>query len=415
MITRRHVFHVGGYDPIPVGARHRRFRRELAVFERTWNVTAAASDLEQDPERARACWTVTTRGPNWQVETTYEVLFWDDIILADFARPTLPRLGRWTVAYLDFIRSGTMFKYFWASWSYGLFFLFPVTRLALYAFVAIVIGRWLTNLAGLDSWIAAVAIAIGIFFGLLETLGRYWRVSQALDDWIFAYQYVHGRRPDIDARLDAFADILLARAKDDAIEEIVIVGHSMGASLLMDFVHRALTRDPALGRHGPAVCLLTVGATTPKFTLHPAGGRFRGMIARIAQERTLPWGEYQARHDLISFCGFDPVLLRRGVRNRGSLRPLIRIVAISDMLSRRTYWRYALKFMRLHYQYVMANERRAPYDYFMTVCGPVPFGRMIEAARGPLDLIAADGTFADGAELPSAAATVSPRRSGQSG
>jgi hypothetical protein len=63
----------------------------------------------------------------------------------------------------------------------------------------------------------------------------------------------------------------------------------------------------------------------------------------------------------------------------------------------------------------MANERRAPYDYFMTVCGPVPFGRMIESARGPLDLIAADGTLIGGAEMLPAEATASAWHSGQSG
>jgi hypothetical protein len=26
----------------------------------------------------------------------------------------------------------------------------------------------------------------------------------------------------------------------------------------------------------------------------------------------------------------------------------------------------------MHYQYVMANDQRAPYDYFLLVCGPVP-------------------------------------------
>jgi hypothetical protein len=26
----------------------------------------------------------------------------------------------------------------------------------------------------------------------------------------------------------------------------------------------------------------------------------------------------------------------------------------------------------MHYQYVMANDRPAPYDYFLLVCGPVP-------------------------------------------
>jgi hypothetical protein len=40
------------------------------------------------------------------------------------------------------------------------------------------------------------------------------------------------------------------------------------------------------------------------------------------------------------------------------------------MLERSTYWRFRLRFMRLHYQFIMANERRTTYDYFMMVCGP---------------------------------------------
>jgi hypothetical protein len=47
MIARRHVFHVAGYDPYDIAAQHRRFRRELAKFETTWNVSAAASDMAQ--------------------------------------------------------------------------------------------------------------------------------------------------------------------------------------------------------------------------------------------------------------------------------------------------------------------------------------------------------------------------------
>ena len=26
----------------------------------------------------------------------------------------------------------------------------------------------------------------------------------------------------------------------------------------------------------------------------------------------------------------------------------------------------------MHYQFIMANDMRAPYDYMMLVCGPVP-------------------------------------------
>jgi hypothetical protein len=35
IIAGRHLFHVGGYDPIAVEARYRRFQTELPIFERT--------------------------------------------------------------------------------------------------------------------------------------------------------------------------------------------------------------------------------------------------------------------------------------------------------------------------------------------------------------------------------------------
>jgi len=27
----------------------------------------------------------------------------------------------------------------------------------------------------------------------------------------------------------------------------------------------------------------------------------------------------------------------------------------------------------MHYQYIMSNDRRASYDYYMFICGPAPF------------------------------------------
>src|SRR6478735_8391885 len=68
MVRRRHVYHVAGYDPIDAGAQYRRFRRQLDVFQRTWNVHATLSDVEQSQDRTRAWWTVDTRAGNWQVE-----------------------------------------------------------------------------------------------------------------------------------------------------------------------------------------------------------------------------------------------------------------------------------------------------------------------------------------------------------
>ena len=238
-----------------------------------------------------------------------------------------------------------------------------------------------------------VVLSIVFFIGFLQWPGRRWRVQQSLDDWIFSWDHVYGRRPDLDARLDRFAETLIARTRDAALDEIIIVGHSMGAALALEVVTRALARDPQLGNRGPAVCLLTVGSVIPKFTLHPAGERFRQSSARIVREASIAWAEYHARSDAISFYKFDPVNLSRFYGDPISGKPLLRRVWLHHMLKTRTYWRNRLRFMRLHYQFVMANERRANYDYFMMICGPVPFASSVIAPTGPIEFIASDGAL----------------------
>jgi hypothetical protein len=398
MVRRRHVYHVAGYDPIDAGAQYRRFRRQLDVFQRTWNVTATLSELEQLNEQSRAWWTVEARAGNWHVEATHEVLIWDDIVRGDFERPLQVRLLNAVRVYGDFIATGTMFRYIVANPRYAGFFLFPVLSLALFA-----VGGWffaylLTALLGLEGIVAAVvglAAGVAAFLGLLRWPGRRWRVQQLLDDWIFAHDYLHGRRPDVDARLDRFAQALVARSRDSALDEIVIVGHSLGAMLAIDMLVRGLALDPDFGRRGVAICLLTVGATIPKFALHPRAEDIRDRIARVVAEPSIAWTEYQSRDDTISFYKFDPVSLTRVAGDRLEGKPVIRRVQIHDMVTAETFARCRRNILRLHYRSVMANDRRAPYDYYLLACGPAAFLDWTAAPEGLLDFVAADGTYRD--------------------
>jgi pimeloyl-ACP methyl ester carboxylesterase len=397
MVKRRYVFHIAGYDPIGA-AWYRLFKRELAKFAQLWNVRPTLSDLERSSKGADVRWRVATSAANWQVETVYEPLLWDDIVLSDFARPTRERVSKSPLAFLDIVWSGAVFRYFKANWQYALFFFFPYVLVCAFALVAAAIAYWVadfTTLAPIPRIALAGVLAVVLFIALLYWPGRRWRVQQALDDWIFSWDYVYDRRPDLDARLDRFAEAVIARSREAEWDEIVIVGHSMGATLLLEVVTRALARDPDLGRHGPAVCVLTVGSTIPKFTLHPAGKRFRRYAAALVKEPSIAWAEYHARSDAISFYKFDPVTLTRFYGDPIRGKPLMRRVRLQHMLERSTYWRFRLRFMRLHYQFIMANERRTTYDYFMMVCGPVPFARMVLAPAGAAELIAADGSLID--------------------
>lgn len=414
MIARRHVFHIGGYDPILPDTQLARFRRSLSSFEKTWNVTASALGTPASNE-VSSSWHAEASGPNWKTETTYEMLRWDDLILQDHSRGMASRLGAAMVTLGDWIVTGTLFRFFHSSWKYAGFFLFSYLSVAFFALCGVGAGfalTWLAGLSGISAWLVGGAVATAVFVGLLHWLG--WRrpINHVFDDWIFSRQYVYGQRPKMDARVDAFARVIAARAQKADVDEIVIVGHCLGAALVMEAVARALQIDPDLTRHGPTICVLTVSATIPKFALHPAGTRVRAATQAVAQETAIRWAEYHARDDVISFYRFDPVTLKRIAHDRLDGRPNIRRVQMPTMMGQEQFKRYRFNFMRIHYQMVMGNERRAPYDYCMVICGPLPFDEITSVAGG-VDRFGPDGALLT-PEAPTAITTAQPPRAGAS-
>jgi hypothetical protein len=399
MIKRRLIYLVAGYDPVDAAGHHRRFVRGVATFARTWNATVAVADIAQPAANALARWTVTAGAANWRTEATYVPLSWHDIVLTDFARPMPRRLAMYGMALFDFFRTATVFRYFRASWKYGFFFLYPALYLIAFVAAGLALGQWAANLWQLPSVVHALAVtAIGlvVFAALLQWLGRRWRVIQALDDWIFAWDFLHGRRADVEARLNRFAQELVEAARGSAYDEIVVVGHSLGATLAINIVARALDRDPTFGTRGAPVCVLTVGSTIPKFSLHPDAVRIRLDIARVANAAAVEWAEYHARADPISFYMFDPVT-GPVQRDRFDRRPIIRLVRIKNMVAEGGYRRIQFKFMRVHHQFVMANARRTAYDFYMMGCGPIPIRRVVMEPDGPVTLIGPDGRLLEDA------------------
>ncbi|HRO00940.1 MAG TPA: hypothetical protein PLX43_05470, partial [Nitrobacter sp.] len=128
------------------------------------------------------------------------------------------------------------------------------------------------------------------------------------------------------------------------------------------------------------------------FSLHPRGERIRQAARTVAGEIRIPWTEYHARDDAISFYRFDPVMLKRVSRERSGGRPDIRRVQLHDMMDRASFRRHRFNFMLLHYKFLMGNSVRANYDYCLIICGPLPFEE-ITSPRGGIDRFGEDGAL----------------------
>jgi hypothetical protein len=388
VIHRRHVFHIAGYDPVSPHQYYRRFVRQLQIFEQTWKVQAGASDLAIGT--SSPSWTVRTTGPNWQVDTVYELFAWDDLVNKDAAGSRVVRLLRAAGTYLNLLFTRTLLRYAFANARYFVFAIVPLLQILLFAIVGWLVTFFLAGRFGAPTMLQHAVAVIGgfaILLLLLEWPGRRWRTYQALDDWILSLDYIYGRRSDLEARLDQFASRIVACVREGTAGEFVVVGHSLGATFAIDAVARALAIDPGMGNRGGAISLVTVGATIPKCGLHPAAHELRDRIGKVVREPSIHWIEYQSRADAISFYRCNPATMERITEKSDLLhsKPVVRRLQVKDMLRPETYKKYRLRVLRVHYQFVSANDRRAPYDYLMMVCGPIAVRTWTTSRLGLLD------------------------------
>jgi hypothetical protein len=399
LIRRRHVLYVEGYDPQGAEGYHNLFSRSFKRFLKHWPLKTAIGELQIDSDDF-AHWTIDAAGPNWQVATRYDFLRQEQMIRANMAEPLWRQVPRALGWMLNYLFTGTLFRVYWASHRYGLA-LAHFQFLLVYWLGASALGGWLIGWLAVRflgapvvlGVAAGVAGALGCF-KLLRPLADRFFVVQINSHWPYLLEYARGERPSCwDRCIEAGARRLAEIARANEADEIVVVGHSGGGVTAPAVVARALELDLDLGRHGPRVVLLTPGSLMPGIGVHRAATRVRRDIARIAVEPSILWIDAQARADVLNFYDFDPVA---GIGIDAGLQrcnPLIWIVRFRDMLAPEFFDKLRWNLFRMHYQFIMANDMRAPYEYMMLVCGPLPVEQWARGGRDTLARFAEDASY----------------------
>ncbi|MGU3362543.1 alpha/beta hydrolase [Methylobacterium sp. M6A4_1b] len=397
-VARRHIFYLPGYDPEGSSRYRMLFVRELARHAKRFGepkrtvsgATLSADGLVQS-------WRVAAQAETRGAETTYDVLLWDDIVREDFRRRRPISVALLVVGTLQSIVSGLLLRFYRLNWKYGNVILYPLVMvlllglctLAIAAFVHAHLGTAFGHSLGWPLW---VTVPAGLLIGLawikaMEALLNRVFFWQLLNDWVFNWQHGQGRRPDYEGRLEAFADHVLARcaalsAAGDAPDEIMILGHSSGGLSAVEVAARVLARDPGLGTGPSTLALVTLGSGLPLVAMQGAARGLRCEIASLVTSRRLVWVDFQAPQDWMNFPGFNPVVhLDLDLQGHAVANPLVRSARFREIISTETYRKVRWRPFRMHFQFLLANDRRGYYDFFAMTLGPQ---RLRERALDPV-------------------------------
>jgi hypothetical protein len=385
-VCRRHVLYVSGFDPQGPSHYHSLYAEQAAAQAR---VTGERIEVgARQRQGSNAAWDVRwlSRDGATAVETRYEFLRWDDIVRQHWPRGQARLLCLTLATTGRMLSNGSLWRILQTSWPAFVALVAPASLiLAVSVGVLAIIGcaAWLWRVR--HPWLAGAGAPA--LFALVWLLARRAQAKVQMA-WLMRsasviLQQARGRLPALEERLDDFASRLVDLAEMPEVDEVLVVGHSSGAMLAVSVMARALAREPALLEKRTAVALLTLGHCVPVLSYQPEATRFREELARLREVPPLSWVDFTAPPDGCCFALMDPTEVCLDGMPEGSSKPAAGPKRLSprfaQAFSAAGYRLVRRNKYRCHFQYLMATELPAAYDYFSVTAGPI---RLVDRFAG---------------------------------
>lgn len=370
-VRRRLVYYISGYDPRGPDHYHALYRDEAARQDALTGAARTVGPITR-VDRHEDRWSVSdARG------TACEVRFlrYDDLIRRYWPRSpaalwravpaTAWNLWRWGV--LRRVRAQSLRVWYTMTFPLAMVAALPLPPPLLCA------AGWWTGGGDPASAVGGAAV------GALASWMLWRRIVRIHADWLARICIFHstlgrGRVPEFDGRLSLFGERIADGLADPGADEVLVVGHSVGTSLAVAALGRALRTRPS---PRAAVGLLTLGQCIPLVGLLPNGSSFREDLARVAGSPRAVWLDVSSPTDGAGIALRDPVA-GCGLPATGS--PKLRNARFYRQFTPARYRVVRRDRFRIHFQYLMAAETAGGFDYIEATAGPLPFHELASAA-----------------------------------
>lgn len=364
-VRRRHVFFVAGFDPKGASWYHGLYARES---RRQHAVSGARYQV--GPRRHRPTgndlWQVDAQVDGARVQSTVEHVRWDDVVRQHWPRGKMAVLAAGMRGYAAVLASPRGLRRAWRTSPRTLLALgYPAAFWGGAALAGAALGAATAALLALPAWaggLAGLAAALGGALHWESRLHTTWLVRiQA-----FAARWGEQRLPEVQRRIDQLASDIRTRLDDPSIDEVLVVGFSVGSLLAASAVARLRTQAAPTGQ----LALLTLGQCLPLVGLLRGADAFREEIAGLGRGPRVTWVDFSAITDWGSFAGADPLALCLGPAPDRPHAPRMLSPRFHTLFTPAEYAALVRDKRRVHLQYLMAGTRAGTYDYFDLTAGP---------------------------------------------
>ncbi|MBX5043275.1 hypothetical protein HJB51_23140 [Rhizobium lentis] len=380
LIKKRVVLHFPGFEPLDGLAHRARYERSARQSAAVWgySVETGAPDPASDPfsfevttgsagagETAPAA---ETSSAAWRTRSRIHMVDHDVLVRRLRGRNTLSRIIAGFRSCAEIMLEGGMRGYFKHAWRFGLFFLFPflLTTLAIVLTAEIAILPYSLGFFALHLlWSGPLALCF--FIATFLPFSERFHTLHLFADWEMAVALGRMDREDFNEWLEERATAVRKALTEEA-DEYVISSHSMGSSVAAHVIGILLEREPEVFR-GKHVVFATLGSAILQCALLSSASLLRARVGLIARCPEIFWLDVQCLTDSINFYKV-PVVAVSGHADAPPAKILL--IRVKQMLTSEHYRKIRQDQLRVHRQYVLGPDLKAPFDFTLMTSGPMP-------------------------------------------
>jgi hypothetical protein len=370
-IKKREVFYISGFDPRGSGFYHKLYSEES---QKQAQLTGTQIEVgkRKKTHNLYHSWQIKYQTDNQETHTNYNFLRWDDIVRKYWVKDNWQLFLRGIDCYKYYFKNLNLRKCWRYSWlpvaTLFLPLIYIIFLLIVFVLAATAIFNILPQLFNIVNCIILFIATFAIGLRYSEKLKIFW----LLRIYIFCSSSDRLEKGEVDQRMNQFAEILAERIQANESDEILIIGHSVGAMLLIPAVVRAVKLIPTADLS--KVKLMTLGHSIPIISFLYNENHLNDEIKQLANSG-LYLLDVAAPADGACFALTGPFA---GICEQGNISLKLISPRFHKMFDPLKYKKMRIDKYRIHFQYLMAAEIPVEYDYFAITAGKKPLEKFFE-------------------------------------
>ncbi len=357
-VNNRQIFYISAFDPRGASSFWQLYNKESKAQS---ILTNSNINIGKRKKKAKFCsnWEINYSKGNAKTNTDFNYLHWDDIIRKHWVKSPFKMMYEGIKCNWHYGSSGCFMNVLRLCWPPGLSGAMPLIVAIGTILFAILIALTAYIFLPFSPIIGSI-ISIIIFaltFKISITLANRFNLFWILRGHIFFSNLAKKGNKEVDIRINEFAEFIIKNS-DNKYDETLIISHCMGTNLAASVISKIIQEHPKFDIS--KIKFLSMAQVIPWLSFLPEAKSFQNDLKVIADSK-VKWVDISSPADYICFAMTDPyAMIDCEISNPVKiLNPKFHNIFNPD-----EYKKMKKDRLRIHFQYFMAGDNIAEYDFY---------------------------------------------------